>query len=98
MCNASNDNGLYITYMQLIDIKNATLLGQRIKTFRKEKNLSLNKISMVYSDLTSATWSRIENAKNEVKFSSLLRVAAALDVSIVDLLKDIDFDYSFEED
>ena len=98
MCNASDEKGLYITCMQLIDIKNAELLGQRIKTLRKEKKVSLNRISKTYSDLTSATWSRIDNAKNEAKFSSLLRIAAALDVSVVDLLKDVDFDYSFEED
>ena len=52
---------------------------------------------MKNSDTTTATWSRLENGKNDIKLSSLLRVAASLNISVCELLKDIDFDYNFEE-
>jgi len=84
--------------MQLIDSKNAKLLGERVRELRQAKNISLNNLAMNNSDITSATWSRMENGKNDIKFSSLLRVAAALNISVSELLKDIPFDYSFEED
>ncbi len=45
-------------------------------------------------NVTSATWSRVENALVDVKFSTLIQISAMLEVKIDELLKDIDFDYS----
>lgn len=45
-------------------------------------------------NVTSATWSRVENALVDVKFSTLIQISAMLEVKLDELLKDIDFDYS----
>lgn len=86
-----------IAYMQKIDVKNAIKLGEKVKQLRQQSGLSLNSFVMKNSDTTTATWSRLENGKNDIKLSSLLRVAAALNISVCELLKNIDFDYNFDE-
>lgn len=83
--------------MQQIDKENIVKLSNRIKELRLKHSKSLNKFIFSGGHLTTATWSRLENGINDFKFSTLLRVAYLLDLKIDELLKDIDFNYNFEE-
>lgn len=83
--------------MQQIDKENLAKLSNKIKELRLKHPKSLNKFILNNGHLTTATWSRLENGINDFKFSTLLRVAYLLDLKIDELLKDIDFDYNFEE-
>ena len=80
--------------MQQSKTKNLEKLAMRIKTLRLQKSRSLNKFVFSKGNVTSATWSRVENALVDVKFSTLIQISAMLEVKIDELLKDIDFDYS----
>ncbi len=84
--------------MQHVNRKNIIMLAQRIKKLRKKTSYSLNKLVLSKGGITTATLSRIENGKVDVKFSTLIKVASVLGVKIDELLSDIDFDYSFEEE
>ena len=46
---------------------------------------------------TTATWSRVENGKTDVKFSSLIKIASMFNITVDELLKDLDFDYTIIE-
>ncbi len=83
--------------MQQIDKENAIKLGKAIKAMREQMHLSLNSLTMNHAAITPATWSRIENGKTDIKFSSLLKVSAALNLPVNELLKGIDFNCSFED-
>lgn len=83
--------------MQSDSRKNLIILGNRIKQLRMEKSSSLNQFVFLNSELTSATWSRIENAKVDIKFSTLIKVASSLNIKIEDLIKDLDLIYNFED-
>lgn len=52
---------------------------------------------MTRGGLSTATWSRIENGVNDIKLSTIIKVAALLNISVGQLMKDIDFDYSIDE-
>ena len=80
--------------MQQSKSKNLEKLAMRIKTLRLQKSKSLNKFVFSKGNVTSATWSRVENALVDVKFSTLIQISAMLEIKIDELLKDIDFDYS----
>ena len=80
--------------MQQPKSKNLEKLAIRIKTLRLQKSRSLNKFVFSKGNVTSATWSRVENALVDVKFSTLIQISAMLEIKIEELLKDIDFDYS----
>ena len=80
--------------MQQSKTKNLEKLAMRIKTLRLQKSKSLNKFVFSKGNVTSATWSRVENALVDVKFSTLIQISAMLEIKIEELLKDIDFDYS----
>lgn len=86
-----------ITRMQQND-KNLQLLAKRIKALRQAQCSSLNKFVFSKGSISSATWSRIENGLVDVKFNTLIKVAALLNISITDLLKDINFDYTLKEE
>ena len=77
---------------------NLKILAKRIKELRKNINRSLNKFINENGNLATATWSRIENAKVDLKFSTLLKVAAVLKIDVIELLKDLDFDYTIEDE
>lgn len=84
--------------MQQIDKKNLIKFGKRIRELRQKTGLSLNGFAFSHGLVTSATWSRIENAQVDLKFSTLLKVAHMLGISVDYLLKDIDFDYNFYDE
>lgn len=84
--------------MQRFEKENLKILGERIKTLRLKSNLSLNKFVFKYSDITTASWSRIENGLVDVKFNTLLKVSEALGIKIDELLKGVDFNYTSNEE
>lgn len=86
-----------ITCMQYKDKENLLKLGKRIKELRLKQSGSLNAFVMNKGGLTTASWSRIENGKFDAKFSTIIKVAAMLGISIIDLLQGLEFDYTFDE-
>ena len=87
-----------IIHMRDIDVKNAKLFGERIKELRDKENSSLNSFVLSRSSMTTATWSRVENAKTDVKLSTILKIASTFNITVAELLQNIDFDYNFNED
>ena len=83
--------------MQQFEQENLKKLGERIKNLRIEKSKSLNAFVFSRGGLTTASWSRLENGKFDAKFSTLDKAAAMLEISLDDLLKNLDLDYTFEE-
>jgi len=77
--------------MQQIDEENLKLFGQMIKEIRLSKSTSLNKIAFSRDGVTSATLSRIENGLVDFKFSTLIRLAETLDISLIEMFKNYKF-------
>ena len=84
--------------MKQVDVNNLIAFGKLIKQIRKNKSSSLNKIAFAKNGVTSATLSRIENAQVDFKFSTLIRLCYTLDISLLDLLKDYQYEIDFDED
>lgn len=84
--------------MQQIDKENLNKLGKKIKQIRTKKCKSLNKFALQKGFITPATLSRIENGLVDLKFSTLLKIAYILGVTPDKLIKDIDFNYNFEDE
>ena len=60
-------------------------LGERIRSLRKEKKLTLS--ALCYKNgLEPSTVSRVEKAQVDVKLSTLLKIAEALEIKLVDLI------------
>lgn len=94
MCNALRNKNIYYLYMQEEDKVILQKFAKRLKTLRAKKYNSLNEFAFDSTSLTSATISRIENATVDFKFTTLVKIAAALDITPSELLKDIDFEYN----
>lgn len=86
-----------ITCMQQQDKKNLHILGQRVKKLRLKKNSSLNSFVMTRGGLTTASWSRLENGKFDLKFSTLIKAAAMLEIDVCELLSGLHFGYEINE-
>lgn len=88
-----------ITYMQQkINNCNIKKIGKKVKKLRKGLALSINQATMKYGGVTVATWSRIENGIcNNIDFSTLIAISKALEITVDELLKNIDFDYTILE-
>lgn len=69
-------------------------LGNRLKELRAKKYSSLNSFAFDSPYLTSATISRIENANVDCKFTTLVKIANTLGITLSELLEGIDFKYS----
>ena len=69
------------------------LFGRHIKNLRLQKKQSLNEFAYKSLLLTSATQSRIENGLVDLKFSTLVKIANALEITPSELLDG--FDYKF---
>lgn len=80
-------NFFIITYMKQIDEENLKKFANVVKRIRTAKSSSLNNIAFTRGGVTSATLSRIENAQVDFKFSTLLKLAFTLDVTLEELLK-----------
>lgn len=61
-------------------------LGKRIRTLRKERRLSLEKLS-AKSGVALATLSRLENGKGAGTFRTHQRIAEALDIPLTEVYK-----------
>lgn len=83
-----------ITYMQADDKILLQQFGKQLKLLREAKYNSLNQFAFDSTLLTSATISRIENAGVDFKFTTLVKIANALDITPSELLKNIDFKYN----
>ena len=58
----------------------------------------MNKFSFSQGGVTSATISRIENGLVDFKFSTLVKIACALDISLEEIFKNFKYNYEIEED
>lgn len=83
--------------MKHIDEENLKVFGEHVRKIRTAKSNSLNEIAFSRGGVTSATLSRIENGQVDFKFSSLLKLAHTLDVSLVDLVKDFEYEINLNE-
>jgi len=83
--------------MQQIKQYNSKVFGEKVKKERLKLSESLDKIVMEKGGVSTATWSRIENGKNDFKLSTIITTAATLNMTASELLKDVDFDYSIQE-
>lgn len=82
--------------MQQFKKNNLIVLAKRIKTLRLERCDSLNKFCFNAGNVTSATWSRIENALVDPKFSTLVEVCNMLNISLSELFKNLEINYEDE--
>ena len=73
--------------MQHIDEENLKLFGELVKKIRKSKSNSLNNIAFSRGGVTSATLSRIENGLVDFKFTTLIKLAYTLDISLDELFE-----------
>ena len=86
-----------ITRMKQIEKNNLITFGEHIKNIRTAKSGSLNSIAFSKNGVTSATLSRIENAQVDFKFSTLIKLAHTLDISLIDLFKDYNYQDDFND-
>ena len=84
--------------MQQESKENLIKLGKRVKELRLQTKESLNCFVLKRGGLTTATWSRIENGKFDLKFSTLIKISALLGITVCELLKDIPINYNINED
>jgi transcriptional regulator with XRE-family HTH domain len=73
--------------------RTATLIGRRLREFRKRKGLTLVELA-ARTGLSHPFLSQIERGQAVPRIASLESVAAALDASLVDLLAAASFTYS----
>ena len=84
--------------MQQIKKKNMIKLGKRIKAMRISRSLNINEIVNLYGGISVANWSRIEAGKHyNIELSTLIIISKAFSITIDELLKDINFDYTIIE-
>ena len=83
--------------MKRLDKENLKEFGQIVKAIRVSKSESLNNIAFSRGGVTYATLSRIENAQVDFKFSTLLKLAHTLDVSLIDLFKDFECRNTYDD-
>lgn len=74
--------------MQYNDKEVLRRIGKRIKDLREKQSTSLSEFALNSDELTSATLSRIENGLVNFKFTTLVKLADALDTSLSELFKD----------
>lgn len=86
-----------ITYMKQQDKQNLIAFGKHVQNIRKRKSGSLNNIAFSRGGVTSATLSRIENGLVDFKFTTLLKLAHTLDVSLDDLVSKFAYKNSIDE-
>jgi len=83
--------------MQQFDEENLKKFGKLVKKVRNSKSTSLNNITFSRGGVTSATLSRIENGLVDFKFSTLLKLAYTLDISLDELFKNYDYNKISDE-
>ncbi len=86
-----------ITYMKQQDRHNLIEFGKHVQNIRKRKSGSLNNIAFSRGGVTSATLSRIENGLVDFKFTTLLKLAHTLDVSLDELVSKFAYKNSIDQ-
>lgn len=79
--------------MQHQNEKLLQLFGQHIKYLRMKKKMSLNEFAYKSMLITPATQSRIENGLVDLKFSTLIKISNALNISPKELLDGFEFKF-----
>lgn len=82
--------------MEQADKKLIKFLGSYLKSLRESKKKSLNMFAYE-NDLTTATVSRVENGLVDLKFTTLVKYAKALEIPLEDILVQLDINYTNEE-
>jgi transcriptional regulator with XRE-family HTH domain len=62
-------------------------IGNNLRRIRSEKGYSQQMLSNM-CDVERAKISRIENASEDIKISTLLKITAALEVKLIDLVRE----------
>lgn len=81
---------LYTTMMHIDKVKFLELLGNQIKTLRKEKGLSLRQLAQL-CDIDYSDISKIEKGQRNIQISTILELTKGLDIHPKDL-----FDFDIE--
>jgi len=79
--------------MQQHKKENLEILAKRIKELRVQQSSSLNKFCFTKGNVTSATWSRIENALVDPKFTTLIEISRMLGITLEELFKNLKLNY-----
>ena len=74
-------------FLTMGDKKLLLKLGERIKTIRTGKNMTQNELAMDCG-FDKASISRIESGQTNITMHSLYKISKALEVEIIELLKD----------
>ncbi len=77
--------------------QNLKEFGDIVQKIRKQKSSSLNNIAFTRGGVTSATLSRIENGLVDFKFSTLLKLAQTLDITLVELFENYTYSNNYED-
>ncbi|MDD3594088.1 MAG: helix-turn-helix transcriptional regulator [Candidatus Gastranaerophilales bacterium] len=83
--------------MQQNDKKLLQAFGKHLKKKRIKIGTSLNSLMFNKGGTTSATLSRIENGLVDFKFSTLVKISAAMEIPLAKLLEDFDYKYEIQE-
>ncbi|MDR1327721.1 MAG: helix-turn-helix domain-containing protein [Heliobacteriaceae bacterium] len=67
--------------------------GNHIQALRKAKGLSLNKFIFNEGFIATSTQSRIENGVGDFKFTTLVKLANSLGITLPELFANFDFKY-----
>ncbi len=86
-----------ITFMQHVNKNNSIIFGKRVKELRLQFSHSLDDFVMQRGGISTATWSRVENGKNDFKLSTIITVASHLETTVSKLFEGIDLDYNILE-
>ena len=87
-----------ITYMQQVDKENSIKFGLRVKEIRESMALSMNELYLQKGGKTIPTLSRVEKGCGDPKLSTLIKISSVLNLTIDELVKGIDFDYTIVEE
>jgi len=79
--------------MQQEDNELLKTFGSRLKKLRVVKNKSLNQFVLNKGFVTISTLNRVENGLVDFKFTTLVRIANALDITPSELLEGFNFQY-----
>lgn len=79
--------------MQQQDKKALKALGKHIKKLRMQKSTSLNAFLLRTGGISPASLSRIENGLVDFKITSMLKIAAALEMPVGEVLEGFNFKY-----
>lgn len=83
--------------MQQVEKEILQKFGEEIKRLRKSQSSSLNKFSFERGGITSASLSRIENGLVDFKFTTLVKLAYALNISLSELFESFDYEYTIDD-